>query len=96
MLVKLTIEYDGTALLRMATAAGPGFDSGKDRSGARADFWRAVRVYGAGRTDAGVHARGQVAAIRLPRQFAPDELERALNGILPHDIVILEVCRRAR
>jgi tRNA pseudouridine38-40 synthase len=47
-------------------------------------------VRAAGRTDAGVHARGQVAAARLPRPFDPAELARALNAILPPDIVVLE------
>jgi tRNA pseudouridine38-40 synthase len=43
----------------------------------------------AGRTDAGVHARGQVAAFTLPRPFEAAELHRALNAILPDDVVIL-------
>ncbi|HEY6393860.1 MAG TPA: tRNA pseudouridine(38-40) synthase TruA, partial [Candidatus Binataceae bacterium] len=48
-------------------------------------------VFGAGRTDAGVHARGQVASISIPRPFDPDELQRALNSILPADIVMLDI-----
>jgi tRNA pseudouridine38-40 synthase len=50
-----------------------------------------VRVFGSGRTDAGVHARGQVASISIPRPFDAAELQRALNSILPADIVVLEI-----
>lgn len=41
---------------------------------------------GAGRTDAGVHARGQSVGVRVPHRWTPDALRRALNAILPHDI----------
>ena len=47
---------------------------------------RKVRVDGAGRTDAGVHAEGQVASFLLERDIAPDDLARALNGLLPEDV----------
>ena len=45
-----------------------------------------VAVMGAGRTDAGVHALGQVASFELPRDFTPEALVRALNGLLPGDV----------
>ena len=48
-------------------------------------------VNGAGRTDAGVHALGQVASVRLDVDFAADAVHRALNVRLPPDIRILEV-----
>lgn len=50
---------------------------------------RPVRVDGAGRTDAGVHAAGQVASFILDRDIAPDDLARALNGLLPEDVRVL-------
>src|SRR5580658_682415 len=87
--VKLTLEYDGT------NYSGWQLQSGQDSIQARIEaaieqiFSTAVRVYGAGRTDAGVHARGQVAAINLPRDFDVAELQRALNAKLPPDIVVL-------
>ena len=48
-------------------------------------------VVGAGRTDAGVHALGQVAHFRLEKKFIPGFLLRALNGLLPWDIRILRI-----
>ncbi|MGH7914032.1 MAG: tRNA pseudouridine(38-40) synthase TruA [Candidatus Binataceae bacterium] len=90
MQVRLKLEYDGT------NYSGWQMQSGKDSIQARLEvalgriFGAPVRVRGAGRTDAGVHARGQIAAARLPRPFDPAELARALNAILPRDIVVLE------
>jgi tRNA pseudouridine38-40 synthase len=49
-----------------------------------------VAVAGAGRTDAGVHALGQVASFELPRELPPPDLARALNGLLPTDVRVLE------
>ena len=52
-----------------------------------------VAVVAAGRTDAGVHALGQVVSFELPRDFAPDVLARALNGLLPADVRVLDTAR---
>lgn len=41
---------------------------------------------GSGRTDAGVHARGQAVGVRVPAKWTPDALRRALNAILPDDV----------
>jgi tRNA pseudouridine38-40 synthase len=90
MQVRLKLEYDGT------NYSGWQMQSGQDSIQARLEealariFGAQIRVHGAGRTDAGVHARGQVAAARLPRPFDPAELARALNAILPADIVVLD------
>jgi tRNA pseudouridine38-40 synthase len=51
---------------------------------------RAVRVSGAGRTDAGVHAEGQVASFDFEREMGPGEIGRALNGLLPRDVRVLD------
>ena len=45
-----------------------------------------VTVLGAGRTDAGVHARGQAAGVRLPERWTAESIRRALNALLPDDI----------
>ncbi len=54
-------------------------------------FHETVHVMGAGRTDAGVHARGQVAALDLAHPIATDRLLLALNSNLPPDIRIYRV-----
>jgi tRNA pseudouridine38-40 synthase len=51
---------------------------------------RQVTVHGAGRTDAGVHAEGQVASFKLERDFGLRELRDAINGNLDRDIRIFE------
>lgn len=89
MQIKLTLEYDGTAY------SGWQLQAGQDTIQARLEdalgriFSQPVRVRGAGRTDAGVHARGQIAVFRLPRSFAPPDAMRALNALLPPDIAII-------
>jgi len=52
-----------------------------------------VKVTGSGRTDAGVHAEGQVANVFLNRAFTPEKLRSAINGNLWRDIRILDVER---
>jgi len=47
-----------------------------------------VRITGAGRTDAGVHASGQVIDLRTTSGLASEELERGVNALLPEDIAI--------
>jgi tRNA pseudouridine38-40 synthase len=49
-----------------------------------------VSVLGAGRTDAGVHARGQAAGVRVPDKWAPRTLRRAMNAVLPGDVWVKE------
>ncbi len=48
-------------------------------------------VVGSGRTDAGVHAEGQVASVEIGKGFAPDKLREALNGVLPSDLAVMGV-----
>jgi len=89
MQIKLIIEYDGAAYF------GWQFQDGQDSIQARIEaalaqiFSTPLRVRAAGRTDAGVHALGQVASFSLPREFEAGALRRSLNALLPRDIVIL-------
>jgi tRNA pseudouridine38-40 synthase len=52
--------------------------------------WRGTSLHAAGRTDAGVHARGQVIAYTLAWQHTLEDLTRALNSCLPHDVSVRE------
>jgi len=89
---RVTIAYDGTDFLGWQAQA-PG---GRTVQGVIEDalFRLAggarVAVTGASRTDTGVHALGQVAAFALDRDMAPPELRRALNGMLPEDVRIVD------
>jgi tRNA pseudouridine38-40 synthase len=90
MRLRLTIEYDGTAY------SGWQLQASEDTIQARLEavleklFGQKIRINGAGRTDAGVHALGQVAAFDAPRHFDPSDLRRALNAMLPPDITVRE------
>lgn len=50
-----------------------------------------IAALGSGRTDAGVHARGQAVGVRVPEKWEPGELRRALNAVLPSDIWVAAV-----
>ena len=52
-----------------------------------------VKVIGSGRTDTGVHAEGQVANVRLNRDFTPDRLRTAINGNIWRDVRVMSVKR---
>jgi tRNA pseudouridine38-40 synthase len=54
-----------------------------------------VKVAGSGRTDAGVHAEGQVASLRMERAFEPEKLRAAINGNLWRDIRVIRAERAA-
>jgi tRNA pseudouridine38-40 synthase len=92
VLLRLTLAYDGTGFegWQVQSRAGARTVQGVLESGlSRLCGGALVRVHGAGRTDAGVHALGQVASLELPRAMAPAALERALNALLPEDVRVL-------
>jgi tRNA pseudouridine38-40 synthase len=90
MRVRLTIEYDGTGYSGWQLQATEDSIQARIEAALATIFGQAVRVHAAGRTDAGVHALGQVAAFDAPRHFDPAELKRALNALLPPDIAVRE------
>lgn len=91
MIYKLTLQYDGTDLVGWQRQATGLSVQGLLEDAASRLEGDAVTVVGAGRTDAGVHALGQVASVALHREMATDELGRALNGILPPTIRVTRV-----
>lgn len=87
---KLTIAYDGTDFVGwQRQPSGLSIQSVLEDALTDLDG-REVSVIGAGRTDAGVHARGQVATVTLARQIATDALIRATNIRLPGSVRIIE------
>jgi tRNA pseudouridine38-40 synthase len=93
---KLTIEYDGTPFVGWqvqdngASVAGEVENAIEKFSGERA------ALYGAGRTDAGVHALGQVAHVDLAKDWESDTVRDAINAQLrPHPIAVLSAERMA-
>jgi tRNA pseudouridine38-40 synthase len=89
--LKLTLEYDGTAYHGWQVQPGLPTVQGALEKTMKRISGEEVRVIGAGRTDAGVHALGQVANLRTGKHLALDTWQRALNGLLPPDIVARRV-----
>ncbi len=89
---RLVIEYEGTRY--------HGWQGQKNARTIQGEFQRSIRqalsiptfeFQGGGRTDAGVHALGQVAHLDAATELPPDELRSKLNDALPHDINVLSV-----
>ncbi|WP_447973247.1 tRNA pseudouridine(38-40) synthase TruA [Nitrospira sp. Kam-Ns4a] len=87
--IKLTLQYDGTAYAGWQRQPKQPTIQAALEAAIERICQAPVRVIGAGRTDAGVHALGQVASFRCARDLAPEVWVRALNGLLPPDICVL-------
>ncbi len=89
---KLTIEYDGAPFCGWQVQNDDLTVQGALQTAAKALSGEDVLVYGAGRTDAGVHALGQVAHLDLTKPFRADQVRDGLNAHLrPHPIGVLAV-----
>ena len=88
---KLVVEYDGTAYHGFQWQVNGATIQGELERAVREIVGQEVRVIGAGRTDAGVHALGQVANFKSDWPHSTDALRRALNSHLPADIAVREV-----
>ena len=86
---KLTIQYDGTNYHGWQVQPHGRTVQGELTRVLSLLDKREVRVHGAGRTDAGVHAEGQVATLFLTREVDPVRLRDAINGNLDRDIRVI-------
>ncbi|HEY4405583.1 MAG TPA: tRNA pseudouridine(38-40) synthase TruA [Xanthobacteraceae bacterium] len=87
---KLLIEYDGTPFIGWQMQEAGLSVQGVLMAAVEALCGEPVKVQGAGRTDAGVHALGQVAHVDLARDWATDTVRDALNAYLrPHPVAVL-------
>lgn len=94
MRYKLLIEYDGSRYAGWQLQKKERSIQGELIAAVTTVLGQApVELYGSGRTDAGVHARGQVAHLEVvdDRRLRPDQLLAKLNAELPHDINLLSV-----
>ncbi len=85
----ITLAYDGTAYAGWQVQRDATTVQGLLESAAERLNGEPTRVLGAGRTDAGVHAAGQVAHFATPRDLGERNVPHALNAHLPEDIVVL-------
>jgi tRNA pseudouridine38-40 synthase len=89
--IKIALSYDGTDYHGWQVQPGLPTIQGTLEGVISGIEGRAVQVAGSGRTDAGVHARGQVAAFSIENPIPVDNLRRAMNRLLPRDIRVLHV-----
>lgn len=84
--LRVVLQYDGTDYVGWQRQATGTSIQGLLEDALRPIEGADVTVHGAGRTDAGVHALGQVASFRLTATIDPQALARALNAVLPLDV----------
>ena len=87
---KLLLEYDGTAYQGWQVQENRLTIQGIIEDRILKITGEQSRVIGASRTDAGVHALGQVASFRTESRFDPETIKKALNALLPQDIRVLD------
>jgi tRNA pseudouridine38-40 synthase len=89
--IKLTVEYDGTNYCGWQIQPnGQSIQAVLERA-VSTFLGTATRITGSGRTDAGVHALGQVANFFSDKEFEPHRIRRGLNALTPEDISVKEV-----
>jgi tRNA pseudouridine38-40 synthase len=90
---KLTLEYDGSRFSGWQQQINARTVQGELIEAARQLLRSEIEIQGAGRTDSGVHALGQVAHLKLrsPTRLSPEQLLRELNDRLPSSIAVVEL-----
>ena len=87
--VRLALEYDGTGFSGWAAQPGLRTVEGEVRAALDRVYPRWDGLAVAGRTDAGVHALGQVASFEADGGPPPERAAHALNGVLPDDVAVV-------
>jgi tRNA pseudouridine38-40 synthase len=87
---KLLLQYDGTDFHGWQSQEGLRTVQGELERALALIEGRSVNVFGSGRTDAGVHAEGQVASVEIQREITPNKLRNAINGNVGKDLRVLE------
>ena len=88
---KITLQYDGTDFHGWQMQGDLRTVQGELTSALSLIDGRSVIVHGSGRTDAGVHAQGQVASVNLQKQITADKLRAAINGNVGKDLRAMAV-----
>lgn len=88
--IRFTLHYDGAAFFGWQLQSMERTVQGELERVLSRLLGRRIRVTGSGRTDRGVHATGQVAAVDVPSRWEPGELRRAMNALLPRDVWVAD------
>src|SRR5215475_14169847 len=98
MTFKIVLEYDGTRYSGWQEQKNARTIMGEIRKAAAQVFQSDFEIQGAGRTDAGVHALGQVMHLKVTSEVrnSPEIIRNRLNDLLPTDIAVLSVERATR
>jgi len=88
---KLLLQYDGTDFHGWQIQDNLRTVQGELTSALSLIDGRSVSVHGSGRTDAGVHAEGQVASVEVQREISPEKLRAAINANIGRDVQVLTV-----
>lgn len=88
---RAVIEYDGTDYRGFQVQVGQRSVQGVLEEALGRVTGEETRIAGAGRTDAGVHAQGQVISFRVPWRHSVADLHRAMNAVLPKDVALLSL-----
>lgn len=88
--IRLVLEYDGSGYHGWQRQAGSLSIQEIIESRLGVMFGKKIGVRASGRTDAGVHARGQVVNFYIRARLKPEEILKGLNSLLPKDIVVLK------
>ena len=88
---KLLLQYDGTDFHGWQVQENLRTVQGELTAALSLIDGRSVSVHGSGRTDAGVHAEGQVASVEIQRDLTPEKLRAAINANVRKDVRVLNV-----